>query len=254
MQNPVRPVPQMRIREKVDECMARLDYAGVERILSYWLSEAQQGGDKRGELMIRSELTGHFRKTGDKQKAYEHGEASLNLVSSLGLQGSLSHATALINLATACTAFSDYEKGLAYFEQAKEICLASPSADPSLLGGLCNNMGLALTALSRYGEALDLYGQALEHMKQVPSGELEQAVTFLNMADTVKSRDGMEKGEAEICSYLDQAGSLLHTPSLPRDGYYAYICGRCAPVFDFYGYFMEAENLKNIAEKIHERS
>ena len=52
----IRPVPQQRIMDKVDECMNRKDYAGVERVLKYWLQEAQVGRDLRGstESVLRT--------------------------------------------------------------------------------------------------------------------------------------------------------------------------------------------------------
>ena len=69
----VMPVPQQRIREKVDEYMSRRDYAGVERHLLYWLEEAKLGHDDKGELMIRIELIGHYRKTGEKKQGVCRG-------------------------------------------------------------------------------------------------------------------------------------------------------------------------------------
>ena len=79
----VKPIPQQRIIEKMDEYMSRRDYAGAERHLLYWLAEAQLGLDKRGELLIRNELVGHYRKTGDREKALESAEAALALPLSL---------------------------------------------------------------------------------------------------------------------------------------------------------------------------
>ena len=62
---PVKAVPQQRIIEKMNEYMSRRDYAGAERHLLYWLEEAKLGRDKGGELMIRNELVGHYRKTAE---------------------------------------------------------------------------------------------------------------------------------------------------------------------------------------------
>ena len=250
----INPVPQMRIREKVDACMATLDYAGVERTLNYWLMEAQSGNDLRGELMIRNEFIGHFRKTGEQKKAEIHAAAALSLIERLGMENSLSHAQTCINIGTACNAFGENEKALQHFETARAICEQADFCDPALLGGLYNNMGLNLTALGQYEQALELYEKAMAQMAKVPAGELEMAVTCLNMADTVRYRKGMEDGEQQIFALLDRASDLLHTPSLPRNGYYAYVCGRCAPVFAYYGYFFEADELKRIEEDIHARA
>ena len=61
-------------------------------------------------------------------------------------------------------------------------------------------------------------------------GELEQAITWLNMADALEAERGAEAAEGEVEEYLDRAAALLDTASLPRNGYYAFVCEKCAPV------------------------
>jgi hypothetical protein len=73
----IRPIPQQRVIEKMDEYMSRRDYAGAERHLLYWLEEARVGGDLRGALLLRNEMVGHYRKTGERDKALESAEAAL---------------------------------------------------------------------------------------------------------------------------------------------------------------------------------
>ena len=53
---------------------------------------------------------------------------------------------------------------------------------------------------------------------------------------------------------MDEALSLLDTPGIPRDGYYAFVCEKCAPAFEYYGYFLAAEDLKERAKRIYERA
>ena len=48
--------------------------------------------------------------------------------------------------------------------------------------------------------------------------------------------------------------ALLDRPGLPRDAYYAFVCEKCAPVFDYYGFFRTAQALRARAEAIHERA
>lgn len=247
----IQPVPQRRISEKVDELMARRDYAGVERTLLYWLEEARAGHDRRGELMIRNELVGHYRKTGQAQKAKESAAEALSLLEATELEGSISAAITRVNIATALNAFGENEEALALFQQARAIMERSPGCTPSLLGGLYNNMGLALTALNRPAEAMSLYSQAMAQMEKAPNGALEQAVTCLNMANAVESRDGLEAGDAQIQLLLSRGEALLDTPSLPRDGYYAYVCEKCAPTYEYYGWFLLAQQLRETAEAIY---
>ena len=281
----IKPVPQQRIRDKMDEYMAKRDYAGAERHLLYWLEEAKLGHDLRGQLMLRNELVGHYRKTGDRDKAISNGEEALRLVDVLDFGRTVSAGTTYVNYATACSAFGENEKALELFERARAVYeremppergsteagagentapgqadgemepsgAASPGAgtSPELLGGLYNNMALACAALGRYDEALELYGRATEQMTKVENGELEQAITCLNMADTLTARDGDAVQENEINALLDRAEALLDTPEIPRDGYYAFVCEKCAPSFEYYGYFLTAQSLKDRAEEIY---
>ena len=41
---------------------------------------------------------------------------------------------------------------------------------------------------------------------------------------------------------------------MPRDGYYAFVCEKCAPTFDYYGYFLIADDLNERAKAIYERA
>ena len=158
----IRSIPQRRVVEKLDEYMSRRDYAGAERHLRYWLEEARLGNDARGMLLVRNEQVGHYRKTGEREKAMEALDAALELVDRLGFQGTLSAGTTYVNAATCLSAFGQQERALALFQQARPLYEASAHARPDLLGGLYNNMALACAALGRYDEAEDLYHRAME--------------------------------------------------------------------------------------------
>ena len=256
-------VPQQRIAEKLDEYMARRDYAGAERHLRYWLDEALAIGDLRGQLMVRNELVGHYRKTGNREQALAHGDAALALLDELGFGQTISAGTTYTNVATACNAFGENERSLSLFRKAVEVYEGSPRTEPQLLGGLYNNMALACVALSRFDEAGELYRKALSVMEKVPGGQLEQAITYLNMADATvaaaMSHSGVDEvtalmdpaceGAVEEC--LDEALSLLDSPEPARDGYYAFVCEKCAPVFAHYGYFLADADLRSRAQAIY---
>ena len=247
------PVPQQRIREKMDAYMSRRDYAGAERHLLYWLEEARLGRDQRGELMLRNELIGHYRKTGEKEKALRQIEEAEALLRRMDFGGTVSAGTTYVNAATALNAFGENERAMALFERARTAYEAGGTA-PALLGGLYNNMGLCCAALGRYEEAQALYSRAMEQMAQAEHGELEQAVTCLNRADALTAQVGPEQSEQAVFALLDQAQALLDAPGLPRDGYYAFVCEKCAPCFEYYGYFLAARELKKRAEEIYDRA
>ena len=250
----VRSVPQQRIIEKMNDYMSRRDYAGAERHLLYWLEEAKLGNDLRGQLMIRGELVGHYRKTGEKDKAFQSADDALRLLKELDFDGTVSSGTTYVNIATACNAFGENERALSFFEKAKAVYESGKKAAPELLGGLYNNMALCLSALSRYAEARSYYEKAMEQMALVPGGQLEQAITCLNIANTLEDELGMEEAEPQIFDLLDRAYELLNSPEPKRDGYYAFVLEKCEPTFAYYGYFAASQELKKKAEEIYERS
>ena len=206
----IRPVPQQRIIEKMNEYMSRRDYGGAQRHLLYWLEEARLGRDLRGELMLRNELVGHYRKTAQKEPAMESAERAVELLVLLDMEDTISAGTTYVNIATAFNAFGEYGRSMEMFRKARAAYEGSANTEPQLLGGLYNNMALTCTALKRYEEALELYEKALLLMAEVPDGELEQAITYLNMANTVEAKMGMESGEVRISELVERADA--HDP------------------------------------------
>jgi len=47
-----RSVPIMNITEKLDSFFSKEDYRGAKKLLEYWLTEAREIGDERGELSL----------------------------------------------------------------------------------------------------------------------------------------------------------------------------------------------------------
>ena len=249
---PVAAIPQRRVAEKLDEYMSRRDYAGAERHLLYWLEEATLGGDLRGELFLCNELVGHYRKSAKREEAFQYAERALALLDGLDFSGGVSAGTTLVNAATAYSAFGEHERALALFTRARAIYEADTDTKPQLLGGLYNNLATVCAALGRYAEALALYERAMAQMALVPNGTLEQAVTCLNMADAVAAEQGADA--PRVAELLDRAYALLHDGSVPRDGYYAFVCEKCAPGFAHYRRDAAAEELARAAKAIYERA
>ena len=53
---------------------------------------------------------------------------------------------------------------------------------------------------------------------------------------------------------MDQAYELLDQSKAPRDGYYAFVCEKCAPAFSWYGFFLQAEELQKRADEIYSKN
>lgn len=243
-------LPLVRIREKLDEYSSAGDYDGAMRHLEYWLAEASTAGDLRAEFSILNEMMGVGRKKPDREKAMSSAEAALELVSVLGNGDTLSAGTAFVNAGTVFDCFGYPERAIECFESARRIYEEELDGDDDRLGGLYNNMALALSDLERFDEALGCFERALAVMEQRPGGRLEMAVSYLNMADLAERAEGAEAAEDKIMNYLEAAERLLLDPDIPRNAYYAFVCEKCAPGFSYYGWFRTAEELKSAADAL----
>ena len=140
------------------------------------------------------------------------------------------------------------EKSILLFETAKDIYEKSLKPDDERLGGLYNNMALTLVDLKRFSEAKILNEKAIKVMKNKP---LEVAITYLNMANAVEMEQGILEAHNEIQMNLEKAKALLEEYE-NRDGYYAFVCEKCASVFGYYGFFLYENTLKERVKKIYE--
>ena len=250
----VRPVPVDRIMEKLRDYEDKSDWTGVERHLKYWMAEAEANRDERGQLMLNNELMGYYRKQGKREEAFAHADRAAELVEKLGMEDTVTAGTTWVNIGTVREAFGDPVQGLEWFEKARASYEKNLKEEDGRLGGLYNNMALALTVCGRYGEAQEMFRKALRIMEKQEYGELEQAITWLNMADAAEAELGEEAAADRMQDCLDHAADLLDTPGIPRNGYYAFVCEKCAPVFGHYGYFAEEAELMKRAGEIHERT
>jgi tetratricopeptide (TPR) repeat protein len=251
---PIHPIPVSRVLEKLDEHLGRNDYATAEKHLLYWLGEAEDGRDRRGMLTIENELMGLYRKTGRKEPALDSLKKSISLLNELDLNNNIIAGTTYTNAATVYKAFSMPEESYELFQKAKVLYEQLLEPNDSRLGGLYNNLGLTLTDLKRYDEATEYYNKAIDIMYQNKNGELEVAISYLNLANLVEAQLGAEESEQQVDEYIEKAYELLNRDYLPRDGYHAFVCEKCAPTFGYYGRFIYEKALSDRAREIYERN
>jgi len=239
-----------RILSKLDEYLHKNDYGSAEKHLLYWLTESIDGKDARTELLVRNELMGLYRKQGQEREAIDCAEKALAKIESLNIACQVGSATTFLNAATVYKAFGKADVALPIFEKARSVYERELESNDERLAGLYNNMALALVDLSRFEEATALYQQALSILAQSETGDLEMAITYLNMASALEAEYGLEEANERIAELSKMAEDILeqHTP---RDGYYAFVCEKCASVFDYYGYFFYAKELKKRAGRIY---
>ena len=140
------------------------------------------------------------------------------------------------------------------YGEAKSIYEDFLEPTDSRLGGLYNNMALACVSLKEYDRARELYQKAIEVMSALPGGKPETAITYLNLANAAEAQQGLENADGFISDCLQTAEELLLDGSNAQDGNYAFVCEKCAPTFEYYGWFMTAEELKRRSDGIYERT
>lgn len=242
-------IPISRVLQKLDEYLGRKDFDAAERHLRYWEEDARVSGDMRGLLTVTNEQIGFYRKIGREQDALTAAETAIKLAEELDLSDSVSMGTTLVNAATAYKAFGHADRAIPLYEKAKCLYEAKLAPNDSRLGGLYNNMALTLLDLRKFAEAEALFNKALSVMEQIPDGELEMAITWCNLADLYTAT-----GEERVKECLEKAFELLDKETLPRNGYYAFVCEKCANTFAYYGYpYCERELIKR-ARTIYERA
>ena len=241
-----------RILSKLDEYLNKNDYSSAERHLKYWLTEAEQSGDHRTELLIMNELMGLMRKLGRRDEALDCVDRALSKIEKLGIGDQVGAATTFLNSATVCKAFGMADRSIPLFEKAKRIYESKLEKDDGRLGGLYNNMALSLSDLSRFSEAKELFDKAIEIMNSNGS-YLEVAITLLNLATMTENELGLENACERIEDYLSEAKELLDSWE-KRNGYYAFVCDKCASVYGYYGHFAYENELKERVRSIYERT
>lgn len=250
----VEPIPVRRVIEKYDELIYKKnDVAAARRHLEYWERAAREGRDMRGLLSVENELMGFHRQNGTKEDALTAVSRGLELLEALKAGDTVSGATTYLNCATVYKTFGEPEKAAEYYGRAKAVYERELDPKDDRLAGLYNNYALALCDLARYDEAERLYNAALDIVSE-KGQKLEAAITHLNLADLYYSKLGAEKSSDEVFDRLSKAEAIFDDESVTRDGYYAYVCTKSAPTFEYYGWFVTAKNLTERAKEIHERA
>ena len=248
---PSSTVPIRSIIDKIDSLYAKNDLAQAEKVLAYWLSEAKTLGDKRGELEIRSEQIGLYRKLNNAEKGLESVEEGMRLLAELELKGTVSGATVALNAATTYKAFGYPEKALPIYKQVEEVYETKIAPNDPLFAGFYNNEALALADVGRDAEAEIAFKKAISILDGQPNKENDIAVSYVNLAHLLEGKAGRED---EVYTCIEKAVAMLDTPTLPHDGYHAFVIEKCLPSIEYFGYFVDKARLEKRMKEIYERT
>ncbi len=246
-------VPVMRIIQKLDEHLKTNDLDAAERHLDYWQNEAVNIGDIRGELSVVNEFLGLTRRMNKREKGLSAVSRALELLSLTGSENSSSGATVLLNAATTCKAFDHPERSVELYERTMEIYKKQRVPENDLrYAALYNNYGTTLVDLKEFEKAEEYYKIALKITSGSALGLLDNAVTEVNMAHLYEAAEGLESEKIAFC--LERAEKILSRDDIAHNSHFAFVCEKCAPSFDYFGYFLFADKLRKLSRKIYERT
>lgn len=241
-------VPLARLFDKLDELFSRNDLPAVGRLLDYWESEARILGDERGLLEILNEKIGYYRRTVDKEKALAAVDAAFELVEK-GIGDRVSAGTVYLNGATTMKSFNMAKEALPYYQKAREIYERYLDPNDYKMAAFYNNISSTYKDLGEYAESEAACNKAINILDGREDCLGEMAVTWINIAHLYYDQDPFDERIYEI---MDKAWELLKSPKNSLDGDFAFICSKCYPSFEFFGYFERGAELKALTERLYE--
>ena len=238
--NQQRRIPMQEVIQECDRLFNAEKMVELGEHLRKWREEARRIGDREAELGILSELMGHYRMQGDRERGLMAVRDGFALLGQLGIAGSVTAGTILINGATALQAFGDVDGALNYYKEAFRCYGAHLDPNDWRFAGLLNNMAAAYAAKHdvKYAEAY--YRKALDVLKAC-GNLMDAAVTHVNLAQMYAAED---RNDPRIASELELAVACFDDPAAVHDGYYAHTCRKCASAFGPLG-FPEVEEELN---------
>lgn len=240
------PVPE--IIAELDALYAAGREGEAQDFLCAWLSKARACGDWRAELSVLSELLGQARRSADEALGLRAADEALALIRAHRLGETVSGATVMLNAATTLKCFGRAKESIPIFRHVSRIYADRLDPMDYRFGGLYNNMALSYGDVGDVASAEKYFLLAMHIIEKTKNPENDLAVTLCNMAELYASVSP-EDERIELC--LDQAWAYLNAPSLPRDGYHAFTISKCAPCFDYFGFFLYAKTLRERAAQIY---
>lgn len=181
----------------------------VEGLLTAGIKEAMDEGDGGALLQLLNELLGFYRETGRNEDAYQIASSILGICEQLGLEGSIPHATSLLNIANAYRAGGRLEESLSLYDRVEEIYTSVLPKDSMLMASFHNNKALLYEELGRPMDAIGQLNKALVIVEK-ENEPFEIAVTHANLANSYLGILNMDEAykEAQIAKELfEEAGT-----------------------------------------------
>lgn len=176
-----------------------------------WLEEQVQQARKTeewgAELSMINELMGYYRSISKLDTAWEYAFRAEELVNKHGLTYTVEGMTTCFNVANVYRASGKTEEALKQYTLVENTYRQLGIKKDYRLGGLFNNMSVALLELGKLEEAVKYGEKAIQVLKEIPGAEDECATVYGNLAGAMLNGSSPDMEKAE--KYTDSAIQLF---------------------------------------------
>ena len=205
-----------KVLEQLDSISGEDGGRKTEEFLKDKIKEAGDEGDLSSELTLVNELIGFLRYMGKFTDAQAVIGDARRLCEDMGITGTVSHATTLLNIATLERAMGRHEESLKDYEQVQDIYDRVLAPDDSLYAALYNNMSLLYQETGDHEKSALCLKKAIPIISNYDDKRIEQAISRTNLAQTCLMLGRLDEAEAELISAEDifekDGGNEFHYP------------------------------------------
>ncbi|NLL78858.1 MAG: DUF4125 family protein [Clostridiales bacterium] len=170
----------------------------VEPFLLEQMEEAKKQGDIHTLISLENEMIGHCRETSQFEKSKEYCKKVLELLQDSNLNGSVAHATTLINVANAYRAAGNLQESLQCFQAVFPLYEGRLEKTDFNYASLYNNLSLLYQEMGDFEKSCEALNHALEIVILYPEARIELAVTHTNLATSLLALGRLDDAQEHL--------------------------------------------------------
>ncbi len=218
------------LRNTIDKLYEEGRASEAERLMLEVAAVAADEGEDAFLLQILNELIGHYRETGEWDKAFEISDRAVMIAGKLFPECSVPYATTLLNAASMYRAAGKLDTSLEMYRRVELIYAEVLKADDMLYASLFNNEALLYQERGEFGKAKALLVKALD-IDRANGKEYEEAVSLANIAATMiqtgETEEALKTAEASVALFENLGVRDQHLcAAFSAMGSYYYIKGK----------------------------
>ena len=184
------------------------------------INDAVSRGDDGALLELLNEYVGLLRDRGEAEASLQIAGKILELLDSMGLAGTVSYGTSLLNVATAYRAAGKLKEAEKLYDEVAAVYAETLPEDSMLVASLHNNKSLLFQEEGLYEKAAAELNAALE-ISEANNAEYEIAVTNANLSNTYVALGDLKKAEEKALEAAEMFKTIEDTDTHYASALYA---------------------------------